>query len=76
MTSTKPEAAHPNAQLMQFFTWEHLPKHLQEVSIPFAQLAAHLVENVTPSAELTVSLRKLLESKDAAVRARLLQTQG
>ena len=63
------------SQLMQFFTWEHLPQHLQAVSIPFGQLAAHLVEQVQPNSQLLSSLQSLLVSKDAAVRARLLQMQ-
>jgi len=34
-------------------------------------LAHHLADTLPPSAELTVALRKLLESKDCAVRAAL-----
>jgi len=57
--------------IMQFFAFEHLPTHLQMVSAPFAQLAMKLVTELPRNAERTVALRKLLESKDAAVRARL-----
>ena len=38
---------------------------------PFAEMAAQIVRMVPRSAERTVALRKLLESKDAAVRAAL-----
>lgn len=62
--------------ILQYFTFDHLPDHLQEVSIPFAQLASHLVRSVPRSPERTVALRKLLESKDAAVRAALPQFPG
>jgi hypothetical protein len=56
--------------LLKFFQYEHLPAKLQEVSKLFAELAIKLAdENRTP--ERTVALRKLLESKDAAVRNRL-----
>lgn len=56
--------------ILQFFTYEHLPPHLQDVSRPFAELAQVLM--VLPrNPERTVALRKLLESKDAAVRAKL-----
>lgn len=55
--------------LLKHFRWQHLPPHLQVVSKPFGELAERLVENLTPSAERSVALRKLLESKDAAVRA-------
>lgn len=55
--------------LMKFFKYDHLPEKLQEVSKPFCELAEHIDGNLPQSAETTVALRKLLESKDAAVRA-------
>ena len=57
--------------IIQFFAYEHLPEHLQEVSRPFAALANALVDMLPRNPERTVALRKLLEAKDAAVRARL-----
>ena len=75
---TAPQTEH----ILQFFAYEHLPPHLQAVSRPFCKLARQLVEpsEVTGAAppnqfplprnpERTVALRKLLEAKDAAVRA-------
>lgn len=56
---------------MRWFAFEHLPPQLQEVSQPFHRLATHLVDTLERSPERTVALRKLLESKDAAVRAAL-----
>lgn len=63
--------------LEKFFSFKHLPEHLQEVSAPFADLASHLVATLSSRSsavtdELEVALRKLLEAKDAAVRARIL----
>lgn len=67
--------------IMQFFAYAHLPPHLQEVSRPFCELAETLVGEaasekqagiaplVPRNPERTVALRKLLEAKDAAVRA-------
>jgi hypothetical protein len=55
----------------QFFAYAHLPEHLQAVSWPFATLAKTLIETLPRNPERTVALRKLLESKDAAVRAAL-----
>ena len=55
--------------ILQFFAHEHLPPHLQEVSRPFSNLAHELVCELPRNPERTVALRKLLESKDAAVRA-------
>lgn len=57
--------------IMQFFAWLHLPEHLQVVSAPFGELAEQLVTNLPRNPERTVALRKLLEAKDAAVRAQL-----
>jgi hypothetical protein len=55
----------------QFFAFEHLPDHLKEVSRPFAGLAQQIVTTLPRNPERTVALRKLLEAKDAAVRAKL-----
>lgn len=57
--------------IIQFFAYDHLPQHLQEVSAPFGKLAHTIVETLPRNPERTVALRKLLEAKDAAVRARL-----
>jgi len=57
--------------IMQFFAFEHLPEHLREVSRPFGATASWVVQNVPRNPERTVALRKLLEAKDAAVRAAL-----
>lgn len=55
--------------ILQFFAYEHLPPHLQEVSRPFCEHAHLIVEKLPRNPERTVALRKLLEAKDAAVRA-------
>lgn len=55
----------------QFFEYEHLPPHLAEVSKPFADLAYVIIATLPRNPERTVALRKLLEAKDAAVRAKL-----
>jgi len=56
--------------VLKFFAYEHLPPRLQEISKPFSELA-HQVAGRADNPETTVALRKLLESKDAAVRAAL-----
>lgn len=56
--------------IVRFFAYAHLPPHLQTVSKPFGDLALHLL-TIPRCAERTVALRKLLEAKDAAVRANL-----
>jgi len=63
---------HPAIQhVLAFFAYEHLPAHLQEISRPFGQLAHQCATRAPSSQETTVALRKLLEAKDAAVRAAL-----
>jgi hypothetical protein len=81
MSSTETPA--PVEHILQFFAYAHLPHHLAMVSKPFCDLAHAMVmgDNVPESGtctfggplprnpERTVALRKLLEAKDAAVRA-------
>lgn len=55
--------------ILRFFHYSHLPERLQAASKPFCDLARHIVETLPRNAERTVALRKLLEAKDAAVRA-------
>lgn len=55
--------------ILQFFDYDHLPDHLQVVSKPFQEMAYMITHNIPRNPERTVALRKLLESKDAAVRA-------
>lgn len=63
---------HPATQhVLNFFKYDHLPPTLQAVSRPFRELAYSLADKAPASPETTVALRKLLESKDAAVRASL-----
>lgn len=59
--------------LLQFFAYDHLPQELREVSSPFADLAQAIVTSLPRNPERTVALRKLLEAKDCAVRARLFK---
>lgn len=56
-------------RMTKWFNYEHLPEPLQAVSRPFGELARWIVDMVQPGPERTVALRKLLEAKDAAVRA-------
>lgn len=61
--------------ILQFFTYRHLPTHLQEVSKPFCELAEWITNNLEPNSETSTALRKLLEAKDAAVRAKLFKNE-
>lgn len=59
-------------KMMNWFVYAHLPEHLQEISKPFHDLACVIIEKLESGPERTVALRKLLEAKDAAVRAKVV----
>jgi hypothetical protein len=59
----------PPEHIWQFFRYDHLPPDLQKISKPFADLAEMIWITIRRNPERTVALRKLLECKDAAVRA-------
>lgn len=59
--------------ILQFFGYDHLRPPLQDVSRPFCELARKIVETLPRNPERTVALRKLLEAKDAAVRAAIYE---
>lgn len=67
----KLEPAPPPSPILRYFVYEHLPEKLQAVSKDFAILAWSIEGSVPPGPEKSTALRKLLESKDAAVRAAL-----
>lgn len=56
---------------MRYFETRHLPAGLAVVSTQFRDLAEWVEENLPAGAEKSTALRKLLEAKDAAVRAAL-----
>lgn len=59
--------------IYQFFAFDHLPDHLKAVSRPFCELADLVLRTLPGNPERSVALRKLLEAKDAAVRAALFK---
>lgn len=61
---------------MEHFKYEHLPEHLQHTSKAFAEVARAINSNHMANPEKSVTLRKLLEAKDAAVRSKLYTTRN
>jgi len=57
--------------IMAYFVNDHLPLRLRNISQPFVDLAERLESTLPANAEKSTALRKLLESKDCAVRAAL-----
>lgn len=58
-------------RMMKWFEFEHLPEHLKATSARFWDIACQITATIEMGPERTVALRKLLEAKDAAVRAKL-----
>lgn len=73
LNTIRARQAEPEA-ILQFFAYAHLPPTLQDVSAPFGEMAHRIVATLPRNSERTVALRKLLESKDAAVRALVART--
>lgn len=57
--------------MLRWFRYEHLPEHLRVTSKRFSELAWDLVRSLPQGSERRQALRKLLESKDCAVRAKI-----
>jgi hypothetical protein len=66
-------AGQQHDRMLQFFEYAHLPERLQEISKEFFTMAHWIAMNLPSNPERTVALRKLLEAKDCAVRARLFK---
>ena len=61
--------------IIQFFAYEGVDKHLQVIAKEFYFMAEYLDRVLPTSAEKSVTLRKLLESKDCALRAVTVPTK-
>lgn len=68
--------------ILRYFSYDHLPEHLQVPAKHCAELACNAIAGAEAAldrgehvdmAELVAGLRKLLEAKDCFVRARLPQ---
>ena len=71
---------HPSAQaILDLFDFTPVAGHyqlqVQRIRDTYKQLAEWLVEFTPSGPEQTVALRKLMESKDAAVRALIAEAQ-
>ena len=55
--------------ILHYFDYADLPMNQKEVGKAYYQFAHHLSGQISGSAEKTVALRKLLESRDCALRA-------
>jgi hypothetical protein len=71
------EGRHPSTvQLVRYFAYAHLADSLRPVAKMYAPVVEGLLDELDDCAELTVSLRALLGSKDSAVRALVDQLAG
>lgn len=55
--------------IMHHFRYDHLPQGHQRVIKPFKDLADWMVANLPRDPERSIAIRKVLEAKDAALRA-------
>lgn len=72
MTSTPRHPALTEA--LRWLHWKHLPDHLAEISRPISELGHHLADQLAPngaapSPQLLLGIQRLVEAKDALVRA-------
>lgn len=58
-------------KILRYFHYKHLPPSLQSTSREFCRVARFIIDTCPRTPERTVALRKLLESKDCAVRAHI-----
>ena len=56
---------------IKFFSYEHLPPKLQEISKTIAELAQLMEKTLPDGPEKSAGMRKLLEAKDCFVRSKL-----
>jgi len=63
-----------SSQIMKYFTYDHLPENLRDVSYQIFAVAKWMDDLLPDCAEKSAGLRKLLESKDCFVRAKLSET--
>jgi hypothetical protein len=66
--STRRDMSNP---ILRYFEYKHLPPHLQDISALFSEVAHEVYHRLPAGPETSTALRKLLEGKDAAVRAAL-----
>lgn len=55
--------------VLRFFHYSHLPERLQAASKPFCDLERIIIDTTPRCPQRTIALNKLIEAKDAAVRA-------
>jgi hypothetical protein len=67
--SKEEKRAADQEHIMQYFAFEMLREPIRAVAEAFYNLANAIEQNLPRNPERTVALRKLLESKDAAIRA-------
>ena len=62
--------------ILQFFETAHLPAPLREVSAPFGTLARAMADRLPLNGQRDIALQRILDAKDAAVRALLHKGPG
>lgn len=55
--------------MIKFFTVDHLPPQLKGIASAYQDLAEEIIMRVPAGEQRKIALQKLLESKDATIRA-------
>jgi len=55
--------------MTKWFAYSHLPESLRPISRVFHELSVWMMNTIPAGPEATEAMRKLLESKDCAIRA-------
>lgn len=55
-------------EISKYFSYEHLPPHLQNVSRPLCEVARQLHDLVPAGPQKDIAMQKIMEAKDAVVR--------
>lgn len=63
------QSTQPSERMMQFFECANMPLDEQVIAAPIMVVAEVVVISINAGPERTVALRKLLEARDAAIRA-------
>lgn len=59
-------------ELDKYFSYDHLPPHLQNVSRPLCEVARQIDDLVPAGPQKDIAMQKILEAKDAVVRQVLM----
>ena len=74
--AVKADDRHPATQeKARWFDYEHLPSEQRQVSVEFARLAQTMIARLKDGPQLTITLQRLIDAKDSAVRQSIVDEE-